>query len=114
LKRIRDVEREDSADVRKEEILGRTSNEYEAIVAIAKEARRLNCAPGLFLDEGESAIPKAVENFVIGKVEYTVEGGECQECRPGMQRSVKGGRAIARKAGGKAVKKAGRSSGRKK
>lgn len=114
MKRIRDVEREGSADVRKEEILGRTSNEYEAIVAIAKEARRLNCAPGVFLDKDEGAIPKAVENFVGGKVGYTVEGGECRECRPETQQSVKGGRAIVRKAGGRAAKKAGRSSGRKK
>jgi DNA-directed RNA polymerase subunit K/omega len=114
LRRFRDAEREDSADVRKEEILDRTSNEYEAIVAIAKEARRLNCAPGIYLDKGESAIPKAVENFIDGKVEYTVEGEEWLECPPEMQSSMKDSRTGRRKAGGKVARKAGRSSGRKK
>ena len=80
MKRARGAETEDTVDVRKEEILGRTSNEYEAIVAIAKEARRLNAAPGVFLEKDENAIPRAVENFVGGKVEYVVEGEECENC----------------------------------
>ncbi len=80
MKRARGAETEDTVDVSKEEILGRTSNEYEAIVAIAKEARRLNAAPGVFLEKDENAIPRAVENFVGGKVEYVVEGGECEDC----------------------------------
>jgi DNA-directed RNA polymerase subunit K/omega len=73
LRRARDVEGEDTVVVRKEEILDRSSNEYEAIVAIAKEARRLNSVPGVFLNKGEGAIPKAVTNFVDGSIEYVVE-----------------------------------------
>ena len=48
-------------------------SEYEAVVAIAKEARRLNAAPGVYLEDGEKAIPKAVKNFVDGKVDYEIE-----------------------------------------
>lgn len=114
MRRVRDVEREDSADVRKEEILDQTSNEYEAIVAIAKEARRLNSVPGVFLDKGERAIPKAVENFVGGKVEYTVADGDCEECGPAARRGPKGSRKSKRKVGGKPAKKAGKKSSRKK
>lgn len=60
--------------VNKEEILTRAASAYEAVVAIAKEARRLNAAPGIYLNEGETAIPRAVQNFVDGKVEYEVDG----------------------------------------
>jgi DNA-directed RNA polymerase subunit K/omega len=60
--------------VNKEEILTRAPSAYEAVVAIAKEARRLNAAPGIYLNEGETAIPRAVKNFVDGKVEYEIEG----------------------------------------
>lgn len=59
--------------VDKKEILDRAQSEYEAVVAIAKEARRLNAAPGVYLDDGEKAIPKAVKNFVDGKVDYEIE-----------------------------------------
>lgn len=76
MKRKRNVEPEVSAVVKKEEILDRTTSEYEAIVAIAKEARRLNAVPGVYLEKDETAIPKAVENFVGGKVDYLVEGAE--------------------------------------
>jgi hypothetical protein len=76
LKRKRNVEPEVSAVVRKEEILDRTTSEYEAIVAIAKEARRLNAVPGVYLEKDETAIPKAVENFVGGRVDYVVDGVE--------------------------------------
>lgn len=82
MKRQRGVEREVSAVVKKEEILDRTTNEYEAIVAIAREARRLNSVPGVFLEKDETAIPKAVENFVGGRVDYVVGGAECMECEP--------------------------------
>jgi DNA-directed RNA polymerase subunit K/omega len=60
--------------VTREDVLTRSGSEYEALVAIAKEARRLNAVPGLHLKENEKAIPKAVENFVTGRVDYEVEG----------------------------------------
>ncbi len=59
--------------IKKEDVLRRVDNEYEAIVVIAKEARRLNSAPGLFLEEGEKAVDKAAMNFVEGKIDYVVE-----------------------------------------
>lgn len=71
--------------ISREDVLTQSPSAYEAIVAIAKEARRLNAAPGVFLQDGEKAIPKAVENFVDGKVEYEVEGGES----PAKKRSRK-------------------------
>ncbi len=103
MKRARDIDKEDSASVRKEEILGRTSNEYEAIVAIAKEARRLNAVPGVFLDKDESAIPKAFDNFVGGRVDYVVEGDEGDGGAPGVGRGAvkKPARKAAKKKGGK-------------
>ena len=76
MKRKKNVEPEVSAVVKKEEILDRTTSEYEAIVAIAKEARRLNAVPGVYLEKDETAIPKAVENFVGGRVDYVVDGAE--------------------------------------
>lgn len=110
MRRVRGVEGEDSAEVRKEEILDQTSNEYEAIVAIAKEARRLNSVPGVFLEKGEGAIPRAVENFVGGRVEYVVEGGECGECEPETEKAEeRSGKATAKK-----TPKAGKKRGRKK
>jgi len=60
--------------VSKEDILKRSGSEFEAVVAIAKEARRLNALPGVYLDQDEKPIPRAVENFVDGRVEYEVEG----------------------------------------
>jgi hypothetical protein len=60
--------------ITREDVLKRSVSEYEALVAIAKEARRLNAVPGMHLKEGEQAIPKAVEHFVDGRVEYEVEG----------------------------------------
>ena len=62
--------------ISREDVLTQAPSAYEAIVAIAKEARRLNAAPEVFLQDGEKAIPKAVENFVDGKVDYEIEGGE--------------------------------------
>ena len=59
--------------ISKEDIMTRAPSAYEAVVAIAKEARRLNAAPGVYLDEGEKPIPKAVANFVDGRVEYEIE-----------------------------------------
>lgn len=60
--------------VKKEEILERAQSAYEAVVAIAKEARRLNAAPGIYLKGEEKPLPRAVKNFVDGKVGYEVEG----------------------------------------
>jgi DNA-directed RNA polymerase subunit K/omega len=57
----------------RDDVLKKSPSEYEAIVAIAKEARRLNAVPEVFLDEGEKAIPKAVDNFVDGKVDYEID-----------------------------------------
>ena len=68
--------------VDKKDILDRARSEYEAVVAIAKEARRLNAAPGVYLEDGEKAIPKAVKNFVDGKVEYEVEEDETGRKKP--------------------------------
>jgi DNA-directed RNA polymerase subunit K/omega len=64
----------DVTQVKKEEILKRARSAYEAVVALAKEARRLNAAPGVYLKGGEKPIPRAVKNFMEGKVEYQVEG----------------------------------------
>jgi DNA-directed RNA polymerase subunit K/omega len=59
--------------VKKEEILDRAKSAYEAVVAIAKEARRLNAAPGVYLNSEDKPIPRAVRNFVEGRVEYEIE-----------------------------------------
>ena len=67
--------RTDKPAVSKEDIMGRSASEFEAVVAIAKEARRLNAVPGVYLDQNEKAIPRAVKNFVDGRVEYEIEGG---------------------------------------
>lgn len=60
--------------VTKEDIMERAPSAYEAVVAIAKEARRLNAVPGVYLGQGEKPVHKAVRNFVDGKVEYEIEG----------------------------------------
>jgi DNA-directed RNA polymerase subunit K/omega len=72
--------------VDKKEILDRAQSEYEAVVAIAKEARRLNAAPGVYLDDGEKAIPKAVKNFVDGKVDYEIEQDDSGGKKPRKRR----------------------------
>jgi DNA-directed RNA polymerase subunit K/omega len=64
---------EDKPAVSKEDVLVRSQSAYEAVVAIAKEARRLNAAGGVYLEQDEKPIPKAVQNFVDGKVEYEIE-----------------------------------------
>jgi hypothetical protein len=67
--------------ITREDVLKRSVSEYEALVAIAMEARRLNAVPGMHLKDGETAIPKAVKHFVDGKVEYEVEGAPaCGAC----------------------------------
>jgi DNA-directed RNA polymerase subunit K/omega len=74
----------------REDILSRAESEYEAIVAIAKEARRLNSAPDMFLEKEEKAIPRAVKNFVEGKVEYQIEGeSQPPPSKPGKRRRKK-------------------------
>ena len=108
MKRARGVDGEDTADVSKEEILDHTTNEYEAIVAIAKEARRLNAVPGVFLEKDERAIPRAFENFVGGKVEYIVEGEEREACAPESGPKKKAAKKTVRKTAGKAAKKSGK------
>jgi hypothetical protein len=109
LKRQRNVEREVPEAVKKEEILDRTASEYEAIVAIAKEARRLNAVPGVFLKKGETALPKAVENFVGGRVDYEVEGAELEACPPdtGRKKAVKAAKKTkkTKKTAGRAARK---------
>ena len=67
-------DKQEKPAVRKEDILKRSASEFEAVVAIAKEARRLNAVPGVYLDQDEKPIPRAVENFVDGRVEYEIEG----------------------------------------
>jgi DNA-directed RNA polymerase subunit K/omega len=68
-------DKKDKPAVSKEDIMERSASEFEAVVAIAKEARRLNAVPGVYLDQDEKPIPRAVKNFVDGKVEYEIEGG---------------------------------------
>jgi len=75
--------------ITREDVLKRSVSEYEALVAIAKEARRLNAVPGMHLKEGEKAIPKAVEHFVAGKVEYEVEGLPAGEMPPAEEVKAK-------------------------
>jgi hypothetical protein len=65
--------------VTREDVHTRSTSEYEALIAIAKEARRLNAVPGLHLKAEENAIPKAVENFLGGRVEYEVDGVPASE-----------------------------------
>jgi DNA-directed RNA polymerase subunit K/omega len=74
--------------VTREDVLKRSGSEYEALVAIAKEARRLNAVPGLRLKEDEKAIPKAVENFAAGLVQYEVDGARPGE-RPARESEKK-------------------------
>jgi DNA-directed RNA polymerase subunit K/omega len=114
LKRARGGDREDTGDVSKEEILDRTTNEYEAIVAIAKEARRLNAVPGVFLEKDERAIPRAYENFVGGKVDYVVEGEECEACAPESGRKKKAVKKSVKKTVRKTAGKGAKKSGKKK
>jgi DNA-directed RNA polymerase subunit K/omega len=66
-------DKSDETTVKKEEILDKARSAYEAVVAIAKEARRLNAAPGVYLKGGDKPIPRAVRNFVDGRVEYEIE-----------------------------------------
>jgi DNA-directed RNA polymerase subunit K/omega len=73
LKQAEDNDR-DERTLKKEEILERAQSAYEAVVAIAKEARRLNAAPGIYLKGDEKPLPRAVQNFVNGKVDYEVDG----------------------------------------
>jgi DNA-directed RNA polymerase subunit K/omega len=89
LKRSRTGDDEERPKVSKEDILERAPSAYEAIVAIAKEARRLNTAPEVFLEQGEKAIPKAVENFVQGRVEYEIEGDSTGKKARGKSRKSK-------------------------
>jgi len=116
LKRGRGADGQDTADVTEEEILDQTSNQYEAIVAMAKEARRLNAVPGVFLGKEERAIPRAVENFVGGRVEYVVEGEACGDGARGGARKKAGRKASGKTAGkavNKTVKKAAKKAARK-
>jgi len=89
--------------VTREDVLGRSTSEYEALIAIAKEARRLNAVPGVHLKGDEKAIPKAVANFVAGKVDYEVEGVPASEpaiisCRAGRKTPTSKARRKGRKA----------------
>ena len=86
--------------VTREDVLVRSASEYEALIAIAKEARRLNAVPGVHLRGEEKPIPKAVENFVTGKVEYEVEGAPASVesvCRPGRRTPAAKARKRSRK-----------------
>ncbi|MGD8627795.1 MAG: hypothetical protein PVH52_01810 [bacterium] len=80
-------DKQDKPAVSKEDILKRSGSEFEAVVAIAKEARRLNAVPGVYLDRDEKPIPRAVENFVDGRVEYEIEGeaGEKKKKKKGKK-----------------------------
>ena len=69
-----DDNQRDEQTIKKEEILERAQSAYEAVVAIAKEARRLNAAPGIYLKGEEKPLPRAVMNFVDGKVDYEIDG----------------------------------------
>jgi DNA-directed RNA polymerase subunit K/omega len=69
--------------VKKEDILDKAQSAYEAVVAIAKEARRLNAAPGVYLKGDERPLPRAVRNFVNGKVDYEVGEDDPADRSPG-------------------------------
>ncbi|MFH1219630.1 MAG: hypothetical protein V1694_04180 [Candidatus Eisenbacteria bacterium] len=84
--------------VTREDVLKRSSSEYEALVAIAKEARRLNAVPGLHLKDGEQAIPEAVKHFVEGKMQYEVDGEPAGERAPAKKPAAKKPRKKVRKA----------------
>ena len=87
--------------VTREDVLRRSASEYEALIAIAKEARRLNAVPGVHLKGDEKAIPKAVENFVSGRVDYEVDGVPASElaaiaCEPKPKPKASRGKARKR------------------
>ena len=89
--------------VTREDVLRRSASEYEALIAIAKEARRLNAVPGVHLKGDEKAIPKAVENFVSGRVDYEVDGVPASElaaiaCKPKRKAPAARARRKSRKA----------------
>jgi DNA-directed RNA polymerase subunit K/omega len=75
----------DEKTLKKEEILERAQSAYEAVVAIAKEARRLNAAPGIYLKGEEKPLPRAVRNFVDGKVGYEIDRDGTRGGRPSEQ-----------------------------
>jgi DNA-directed RNA polymerase subunit K/omega len=75
----------DEKTLKKEEILERAQSAYEAVVAIAKEARRLNAAPGIYLKGEEKPLPRAVRNFVDGKVGYEIDGDGTRGGKPSEQ-----------------------------
>jgi len=79
LKQDKSGDKQDNPAVSKEDILKRSGSEFEAVVAIAREARRLNAVPGVYLDGDEKPLPRAVENFVDGRVEYQIEGGAVEK-----------------------------------
>jgi len=91
--------------VTREDVLKRSPSEYEALVAIAKEARRLNAVPGLHLKDGEQAIPEAVKHFVEGKVRYEVNGEPAGERAPAKKPAAKKPRKKVRTAKVKAKAK---------
>ena len=88
MRRQKAGDEDDKPAVSKEDIMARAPSAYEAVVAIAKEARRLNAAPGVYLDKDEKALPRAVKNFVDGKVEYEIEG-EATDKPKGKKRGKK-------------------------
>jgi DNA-directed RNA polymerase subunit K/omega len=87
LKKDKTGEKQEKPAVSKEDILKRSGSEFEAVVAIAREARRLNAVPGVYLDQDEKPVPRAVENFVDGRVEYEIEGdaGEKKKKKKGKK-----------------------------
>ncbi len=70
---MRNTDKDEQPVIDREQLLKRASSLYEAVVAMSKEARRLNAVPGVYLGDDEKPIPRAVENFVEGRVEYEVE-----------------------------------------
>lgn len=66
---------DEKPSVSREDIMERSASAFEAVVAIAREARRLNAVPGVYLNQEEKAIPRAVKNFVDGRVDYEVDWG---------------------------------------
>lgn len=66
-----------------EQLLKRTSNLYEAVLAMSKEARRVNLFSQAWGQE-EKPVTRALINFAGGKVEYFIEGkdGSLDVTRP--------------------------------
>lgn len=85
-------DKQQTSRVTTEQLLKRTNNLYEAIVAISKEARRVNLISQTWGEE-EKPVTKALINFAEGKVDYVLESNHDPspaDKQPGKKRGGKG------------------------